>query len=83
MEDMARWCDNIVVMAKSEVIMSGSRDEIFERSSELAMVGLDIPQITRLVMILRDRGIDIDERIYTVDSAKKALLKIFESKVKK
>ena len=77
MEDMARWCDNIVVMSKSKVIMSGNRDEVFERSSELAKVGLDIPQITRLVMILRERGIDIDENLYTVDAAKKALLKIF------
>ncbi len=83
MEDMARWCDNIVVMSKSEVIMSGQRDEVFERSSELARVGLDIPQITRLVMILRERGIDIDENLYTVDAAKKALLKIFEMKVNK
>ena len=82
MEDMARWCDNIVVMSKSEVIMSGTRDEIFERSSELAKVGLDGPQITRLVMILKKRGIDIDENIYTVSSAKKALFKIFEAKEK-
>ena len=82
MEDMARWCDNIIVMSKSKIVMSGSRDEIFERSSELAEVGLDIPHITRLVMILRERGVDIDEKIYTVDSAKKAIFEILKTKVK-
>ena len=80
MEDMARWCDNIVVMADSKIIMSGSRDEVFSRSAELADVGLDIPQITRLMMILRKRGVEVDERIYTTDAAESSLAALFREK---
>jgi len=77
MEDMARWCDNVVVMAHAKVIMSGTRDEVFSRSAELSEVGLDIPHITRLMMILKSRGIEIDDKIYTVEAARAALLKLF------
>jgi len=77
MEDMARWCDNVVVMAHAKVIMSGPRDEVFSRSAELSEVGLDIPHITRLMMILKSRGIEIDDKIYTVEAARAALLKLF------
>ncbi len=80
MEDMAKWCDNIVVMAHSDIIMSGTRDEVFSRASELADVGLDIPHITRLMMLLRERGIEIDEKIYTVEAATAALHKLFDTK---
>ena len=77
MEDMARWCENIVVMADAGVIMNGTRDEVFERAAELAGVGLDVPQITRLMMLLREKGVAVDEKIYTVDAAYAALKKIF------
>ena len=80
MEDMARWCDNIIVMAHAKVIMAGTRDEVFSRSAELSDVGLDIPHITRLMMILRSRGIEIDDKIYTVEAAREALLKLFDKK---
>lgn len=77
MEDMADWCDNIVVMANSKVFISGTRDEVFSRSSELASVGLDIPQITKLMIQLKERGIDADVSAYTVNAAYKSLVKLF------
>ena len=80
MEDMARWCDNVVVMAHGKVFMSGDRDSVFSRSAELSTVGLDIPHITRLMILLRSRGVDIDDKIYTVDAARTALLNLFNKK---
>ena len=78
MEDMADFCDNIIVMANSEVFMSGTRDEVFSRSSELTSIGLDIPEITRLMMKLKEKGVAADTGAYTVKSAAESLLKLFE-----
>ncbi len=84
MEDMAKRCDNIVVMSHSRVILNGKCNEVFENTDKLIEAGLDIPQITRLMLLLRSRGVDIDSRIYTVDRAEEALLKLFaESEAKK
>ena len=69
MEDMAMYCDDIVVMANSKVLMHKPCADVFSEYRELIAVGLDVPQITRVASALRDRGIDIGEDIYTVDYA--------------
>ena len=73
MEDMARYCDRIAVMSGGKLIMNGTRDEIFSDASRLEEAGLDIPQITKLVLLLREKGVDINEGIYTIDGAFSAL----------
>lgn len=76
MEDMARYCDDIIVMASSRLVMKGNRDEIFSRAASLEKIGLDIPQITKLMMILRENGLDVPENIYTVDDAERVILSL-------
>lgn len=77
MEDMARYCDEIVVMDHAKVRMSGDRDAIFARSDELIDAGLDIPEITKLIWLLSAHGIRVDRSIYTVDRAEQELLRLF------
>ena len=77
MEDMARFCDEIIVMDHAKVRMNGPRDEIFAHSDELIDAGLDIPEITKMIWLLRARGIDIDRSIYTVDRAEQELIRLF------
>ena len=77
MEDMARFCDEIVVMDHAKVRMCGERDAIFARSDELIDAGLDIPEITKMIWLLRSHGIDVDRSIYTVDRAEQELLRLF------
>jgi energy-coupling factor transport system ATP-binding protein len=58
MEDMARYCDHLIVMNEGQILMEGQPSAIFSRAEELSQVGLDIPQITKLVMLLKEKGID-------------------------
>ena len=73
MEDMAKYCDDIIVMENARVLRHGSREEVFAHVDELAESGLDIPQITRLTKLLRDRGLPVPQNIYTVEEALLAL----------
>ena len=77
MDDMAKYCEELVVLSRSKVAMSGNRKEVFSRCDELESIGLGVPQITRLVMLLRDRGVEISPDIYTVDEAERALAELF------
>ncbi len=77
MEDMARYCDDIIVMSNSRVAMTGNRDEIFSRADELEAIGLDVPEITKIMMLLRERGLDVPCGIYTVEDAEKCLMGIY------
>ena len=78
MEDMAAYCDDIVVMAHAKVYLSGTRDEVFSHAAELEAVGLDVPQITHLARRLSERGVKLPDCIYTVEAALAALRPLFE-----
>ena len=69
-------------MSEGRVLMSGVRDEIFSRIEELERAGLDIPQITKLMLLLRERGIEIDANAYTIRDATDAILQKFTKDTK-
>ena len=74
MEDMAEYCDNVVVMSHSEIFLSGSVEEVFYRADELSSVGLDIPQIMKIALRLKALGMPLSGKLYTVDGARDAIL---------
>ena len=74
MEDMAMYCDRIIVMSAGKVAMDGTCSEVFGRYNELLNVGLDVPQITYVADELRKHGIDIGADIYTVKYAASQIL---------
>ncbi|MBQ8415529.1 MAG: energy-coupling factor transporter ATPase [Clostridia bacterium] len=77
MEDMARYSDDVVVMSGAKVLRSGSREEVFLHVEELAKTGLDIPQITHLMRLLREKGMPVPENVYTVEEALKVLRPLY------
>lgn len=78
MEDMANYCDELIVMAGAGKTMQGSADEVFSHARELAEIGLDIPQITKLMEIIKKSGVDINSGVYTVDAAYEEIIKLFK-----
>ena len=79
MEDMAKFCDELIVMSHSKVVLQGSCKEVFSNGELLENVGLAIPQITKLMMTLKAKGVDVDSGIYTVKSAAEELSRLFQS----
>ena len=74
MEDMARYCDRLVVMNDGRIILRGTQSEVFGRADELRGIGLGVPDITRLCALLRAGGMPLPDDIYTVEAATAALL---------
>lgn len=75
MEDIASFADKILVMNKSELFCYDETEKVFARSEEISRIGLDVPQITRVFTELKHRGLDFGKNVYTVEYAKKLLLK--------
>ena len=78
MEDMARYCDRLIVMAGGRIVLDGECREVFSHAKRLEEVGLDVPQITKLFMMLRERGIELDTSVYTVDEAFEQIIKLYK-----
>ena len=76
MEEIARNVDRIVVLSDSHVLMEGAPRQVFARAHELEQVGLDIPQVTKVALALRQRGLPVDTAVYTVEALRQALLRL-------
>ena len=71
--DEASTRDQLLVMNDGAVAMQGTPPEIFTHAEELAAMGLDVPQVNRVILALRHMGLDLDAGIFTVDQAVQAL----------
>ena len=70
MEDVARCASRLLVMNRGHLIMDGTPAEIFSRTEEMNEIGLFVPQVTYLMHVLKERGMDVgDETVLTVDRA--------------
>ncbi|MBE6593534.1 MAG: energy-coupling factor transporter ATPase [Ruminococcaceae bacterium] len=78
MEDMARYCQRLIVMSGGKIVLEGECREVFAKSDILESVGLDVPQITKLVMMLREKGIELDPSVYTVQEAFEKIIELYK-----
>ena len=80
MEDMAMYCDRVVVMSGAKLLLNGTTKEVFGKSEILKENGLDVPEITNIVLKLREKGIEIPGDIYTVEDAVKSISALYLEK---
>ena len=78
MEDVAKVANKVLVMNNSEAVMFDTVEKVYARGDELHEMGLNIPHITKVLLGLRQKGIDVPKGIYTVDKAYDAILELFE-----
>ncbi len=69
MEYAAMMSQRIVVMDQGHILMDGTPAQVFARADELLEAGLDVPQVTRVFLELKKRGLDVDTAVYTVEQA--------------
>jgi len=69
--------DYLYVMDQGAVVAEGTVDEIFIQPEMLSHIRLDVPVIPRLMISLREHGVDIPME-YTYEKAEKSLLEAFQ-----
>ena len=77
MEDIARTADRILVMNDSHAAMFAPTREVFARGAELERMGLRVPQITKILSMLRERGWPVGTAL-TMEEAVRELLPLLE-----
>ena len=68
MEDIARFADRVLVMNDGRAVMLDATDRVFARGRELEKMGLRVPQITEILLTLREKGYPVEPAL-TVDLA--------------
>ena len=82
MEDIARVADRIIVMNESHLVMFDKTREVFSHGRELEKIGLRVPQITKIMLELREKGYDVPDGILTVDEAFSAVSSLLKKEGK-
>ena len=80
MEDIAGFADKILVMNKGSLFCYDDTERVFSRAEEIAEIGLDVPQITKVFIELKKQGLDFGKDVYTMEYAKKLLLRQLSAK---
>ena len=75
MDDVARYATRILVMNRGSIAMEGTPEEVFRRGEELEELGLSVPQVCRLGILLRRKGLDFPE-CYREEEALEPLLRL-------
>lgn len=76
MEDVAQNADKVLVMNKGKVEYYASVDEVFSNAQRLVEIGLNVPEITKVLLKLKEKGYDVKTDIYSVEKAKAELLRL-------
>lgn len=69
MEDIARVADRIIVMNNSRLEMFDTTKEVFSHGNELEKIGLRVPQITKIMLALKEKGYAVDDGVLNVGDA--------------
>ena len=75
MEDVANTVDKILVVSDAELLAYDTVTNVFKDSVALKNIGLNVPQVTRVVNHLKSKGIDLGDGICTVDAAVDAVMR--------
>ena len=75
MEDIAGLASRLIVIDQGRVTMDGAPREIFSREEDLEAIGLAVPQITKIMRLLKAGGLPVDEKSLTVEEAAESLKK--------
>ncbi|MBQ4529305.1 MAG: energy-coupling factor transporter ATPase [Lachnospiraceae bacterium] len=81
MEDMANYAERILVMDQGSIVLDGTPKEVFAHDKELEEMGLASPQVTYIMKELKKRGFSVEEKVTTIEEAKKEILNSFKRKV--
>lgn len=78
MEDMAKYADRILLLNEGKLLREGSTREVFAETALLRSVGLNIPQITEVMHLLKEGGMPVRENVFTVEDAVSELLPLWK-----
>ena len=56
-------------MSHGEKYMFDTPENVFSKGRELEKLGLQVPQVTKIMLLLKESGIDVDQNILTVEQA--------------
>jgi energy-coupling factor transport system ATP-binding protein len=81
MEDIARVATRLIVLHQGRLVADGTPREVFAAATQLQDIGLGVPQVTELMLALRQQGFDCPAVALSVPEAKSNILALLSEGV--
>ena len=78
MDDIARYAKKVMVINEGALYSYDTVENTFAHALELEKMGLSVPQITKLFLLLRERGLDVPESVYTTEYAADSFVEMWQ-----
>ncbi len=80
MEDVANYAQRLIVINNGKIKYDGMPKEVFKHYKELEKMGLKAPQITYIMHKLKEKGLDVDENVITIEEARENIMQCLKKK---
>ena len=78
MDDCARLASRMIMMSKGTVVASDTPRNLFAQPDMMASVGLGVPEAAKLCQLLRDKGLDLPNDLYTQEELQAHILRLWK-----
>ncbi len=79
-DEITRFASRIVVFNDGKVMFDLPMNELFRHADELHAVGLEIPKAVRIAKKLRERGVELEGDIVSLNDLLRAIVKAYNKK---
>ena len=80
MDDAAEHAQRLMVMHEGRLAMDGDARDVFSYYRELIEMGLDIPDVTKVLYMLKENGFPVSTDAITLKEAAAEILKLFDKR---
>ncbi|MCH5287151.1 MAG: energy-coupling factor transporter ATPase [Christensenellaceae bacterium] len=78
MDDCARLATRMIVMSRGQLVATDTPRNIFRQGDMMRSIGLGVPEAARLCALLREKGLDLPDDLYTHDELRDHLLRLWK-----
>ena len=80
MEDVANYAQRLIVINNGKIKYDGMPKDVFKHYKELEKMGLKAHQITYIMHKLKEKGLDVDENVITIEEARENIMQCLNRK---
>ena len=78
MDDIARLAKRLIVIHEGRIVYDDPTRQVFGKAMELAEMGLDVPEVMKLMALLHEQGLPVHQDVLTIEEGQDELLRVLK-----
>ncbi len=77
MDDLAQNAKRVLVLDHGKILTDDIPQNVFGKSYALREIGLDIPEVSKIALMLNERGVTVDNSVLTIKKLEEDIIELF------